>query len=107
MENLPNELLIEILLKTNNEKDLIKLCSTSKKFYYLCKSEPVAKHIMIDFIKIKKPNVFKSYSGFLKHYLMFAKNAHQDTLKYDAAKFYSIFDNMSINKIKRLQEKFN
>ena len=35
MENLPNELLIEILLKTNNEKDLIKLCSTSKKFYYL------------------------------------------------------------------------
>jgi hypothetical protein len=107
MDKLPNELLIEILLSTTNEKDLINLCNTNKRFYYLCKSEPVAKHIIITFIKIQKPNVFKNYTAFLKHYLQFSKNTHPDTVKYDAAKFYSIFDNMSINKIKRFQEKFN
>ena len=111
MDNLPIELLIELLLKTNSKKELMNLCSTSKKIYNLCKSEPVAKHIMKDLIKLKKPDIFLTYSGFLKHYIQRAKILHPDSVKYDSYNFYNYqLPNMVNSKgsdyIKKYREKF-
>lgn len=89
MENLPNEMLIEILLKTNTKNELMKICSTSKHIYNLCKTEPIAKHIMKNLIKLKKPEAFDTYRGFLKHYIQRAKVFHPDTVKYDSYDFYN------------------
>lgn len=89
MENLPNEMLIAILLKTNTKNELMKICSTSKHIYNLCKTEIIAKHIMKNLIKLKKPEVFDTYRGFLKHYIQRAKTLHPDTIKYDSYDFYN------------------
>jgi hypothetical protein len=101
MENLPNELLIDILLKTESKNELIKLCKSSKRLYNLCKTETVAKHIIKNLIKLDKPDVFLTYKGLLKHYIQHAKNVHLDTLKYDTKNFYKNFPNpRDINKFR-------
>lgn len=112
MENLPNEMLIEILLKTNTKNELMKICSTSKHFYNLCKTEPVAKHIMKNLIKLNKPEAFDTYRGFLKHYLIRAKTLHPDTIKYDSYDFYnrqlpSIIKNKGQTYLEKFKMKFN
>lgn len=88
MKDLSDDLLIEILLKTNNEKELMNMCNVSKRLYNLCKIESVAKHIMKDFIKLDKPTAFLTYRGFLKHYLQRSKILHPDSIKYDSYNFY-------------------
>lgn len=100
---LPNELLIDILLQTKTKKELINLCKTSKKLYNLCQTEHVAKHIIKNLIKLDKPEAFLTYRGFLKHYIQFAKNVHPDTLKYDAKNFYKT---LVPKDLKRFREKF-
>jgi hypothetical protein len=92
IQDLPNELIIEILLTTTNEKQLMNICSISKNIYNLCKEESVAKHIMKNIIQIKKPNIFKTYSGFLKHYIQLANTLHKDFMKQDSINFYRNFD---------------
>ena len=99
-DDLPNELLIEVLLKTQTEKELIELCSASKRMYDLCKTESVAKHIITNFIKIVKPKVFATYQGFLKHYIKRAKIVHKDTVKFDSVNFYRSFDAIVRHKAK-------
>lgn len=89
MENLPSEILIEILLKTNTKNELMKICSTSRRIYNLCKTESIAKHIMQNLIKLKKPEAFDTYRGFLKHYIQRANTFHHDTVKYDSYDFYN------------------
>jgi hypothetical protein len=101
METLPNELLIDILLKTESKNELIKLCKTSKRLYNLCKTESVAKHIMKKLIKLDKPEAFLTYKGLLKHYIQFAKNVHPDTLKYDAKNFYKSLNPKDINNFRK------
>lgn len=98
--NLPNEVLIEILLKTETAKDLMDICSTSKRIYNLCKSESVAKHIIQNLIRVNKPTVFGTYQGFLKHYLKRANTLHKDTIKFDTESFYRNFDSLVRQKAK-------
>jgi hypothetical protein len=112
MENLPNEMLIEILLKTNTKNELMKICSTSKRIYNLCKTETVAKHIIKNLIKLKKPDVFNTYRGFLKHYLVRAKTLHPDTIKYDSYDFYNrqlpeTLKSKGQNYLENFRKKFN
>ena len=73
MEYLPNELLLEILLKTNNEKELMNICRINKRIYNLCSTEVIAKHLINNIINIKKPNIFTNYRNFLYHYLELSK----------------------------------
>lgn len=106
LSNLPQELLIDILLKTKNKKELINICKTNKRIYYLCKTEPVSKHIVEKFIRIKKPQLFYSYSGFLKHYLESVNkyNKEYDEYNYiinnDIKSFYGVFDDIMRQKMK-------
>ena len=74
---LPNELLIDILLQTKTKKELINLCKTSKKLYTLCQTEQVSKHIITNLIRLEKPDVFLTYRGFLKHYIKYAEILNQ------------------------------
>lgn len=108
MENLPNEMIIEILLKTNTKNEFIKICSTSKRIYNLCKTETLAKHIMQNLIKLDKPKVFDTYRGFLKHYLVTSKTLHKDTIK----DFYNkilpdIIKSKDPNYLEKFKKKFN
>lgn len=112
MDKLPNEILIEIILKTKTENELIKVCSTSKKMYNLCKTETIAKHIMRDLIKLKKPEAFVTYRGFLKHYIKRTKTLHPDTIKYDSFDFYNkqlpgIIKFKDKNYLEKFRRKFN
>lgn len=103
MDDLPNEIIIEILLKTNNKNELMKICSTSKRIYNLCKTETVAKHIMKNLIKLEKPKVFSTFRGFLKHFLITSKTLHKDIVK----DFYNkILPNIIKSKDHSYLEKF-
>lgn len=104
MNFLPNELIIESLLKIENVKDLFTICQVSKKIYNMCKSEVIAKQIMKKLVKFDKPTVFKSYSGFFKHYSQTSKVLHPDNLQ----NFYkNILPEILKNKDKKYIDQFN
>lgn len=103
MDSLPNELIIEIILRSENLKDLEMLCKVSKKFYDICKTEYIAKQIMKKLVKFDKPSIFKTYSGFFKHYSKISKTLHPDFL----LNFYkNILPEILKNKDKKYIEKF-
>jgi hypothetical protein len=99
--DLPTELKMKFLLETKTANDLINVCKTNKTMMELCKTELVAKHIMINFIKIKKPKTFRFYKDFLKHYSQVAKNVHKDSLKDSVVSFYNGLDDIIKQRIKR------
>lgn len=98
MNDSSNDILLEILLKIDNLKDIKETCKSSKRFYNICKiyKETLAKHIVKNILYINKPKVFLYYKDFLKHYFQTKKNLHSE---YNLKQWYQNFDCIIKNKI--------
>ena len=104
--SLPNDLLFMQLFKTTNLHDLSNLCRINKDLMNLCKNnkESISKHIIINIIKIKKPNTFMYYKDFLKHYNTTKKRLYDG---YDLRSWYNNFDLIIKRKIKNDPDFYN
>jgi hypothetical protein len=108
--NLPNEILLEIILKIDNIEDLSSLIKSSKKAYNLSKIEVVSEHIIKNLIIIEKPSVFRTYKGFLYHYTTTVKNTRLNKpeiiLFYKNFNNYFHFESITPNSIEKFESKF-
>ena len=97
MNDSSDDILLEILLKIDNLKDIKETCKSSKRFYNICKmyKETLAKHIIKNILDINKPTIFLYYKDFLNHYFQTKKNLHPE---FNIKKWYHDFDCIMKNK---------